>query len=129
MGKGSLEKTINMSYKQKPITRVVSDYYSPKKSAPLKAVNEALMSGAGYASSKFTDLGQPAKEGFDSAMSDAKTSKKAGNKAAKAEERDAANKVITSDGFGDRGNSKPKAIEDIDVYDESDIEFDDLINE
>ena len=114
-----------MAYKQRPITRVVSDYYSPKKSAPLKAVNESLMKGAGYASSKFTDLGQ---EGFDSAMGDAKASKKTASKAAKVEEREAASKVIDGDGFGDRGSAKPVAIEDIEVFDESDLEFDLLTN-
>tara|TARA_R110002049_G_scaffold254896_1_gene430396 strand:- start:10 stop:399 length:390 start_codon:yes stop_codon:yes gene_type:complete len=124
MGRRSLEKTINMAYKQRPITRVVSDYYSPKKPAPLKAVNESLMKGAGYASSKFTDLGQPAKEGFDSAMGDAKQSEKLASKAAKVEEREAASKVIDGDGFGDRDSAKPVAIEDIDVFDESDLEFD-----
>ena len=118
-----------MSYKQRPITRVVSDYYSPKKDAPLKAVNESLMKGAGYASSKFTDLGQPAKEGYDSAMGDAKQSEKLAGKAAKVEEREAAGKVIDGDGFGDRGSSKPVAIEDIEVYDESDLELDLLNNE
>lgn len=117
-----------MAYKQRPITRVVSDYYSPKKDAPLKAVNESLMKGAGYASSKFTDLGQPAKEGYDSAMGDAEASKKTASKAAKVEEREAASKVIDGDGFGDRGSAKPVAIEDIEVFDESDLEFDLLTN-
>ena len=46
-----------------------------------------------------------------------------------AEEQAAASKAITGDGFGNRSGSKPIAIEDIDVYDESDLEFDDLINE
>ena len=41
-----------------------------------------------------------------------------------AEEQTAARKVITGDGFGNRSGSKPIAIEDIDVYDESDLEFD-----
>ena len=41
-----------------------------------------------------------------------------------AEEQTAASKVITGDGFGNRSGSKPIAIEDIDVYDESDLEFD-----
>lgn len=41
-----------------------------------------------------------------------------------AEEQAAASKVITGDGFGNRSVSKPIAIEDIDVYDESDLEFD-----
>ena len=40
------------------------------------------------------------------------------------EEQTAASKVITGDGFGNRSGSKPIAIEDIDVYDESDLEFD-----
>lgn len=39
-------------------------------------------------------------------------------------EQTAARKVITGDGFGNRSGSKPIAIEDIDVYDESDLEFD-----
>jgi len=39
-------------------------------------------------------------------------------------EQAAANKVFTDDGFGNRSGSKPIAIEDIDVYDESDLEFD-----
>jgi len=107
-----------MTYKSTPIT---------KKASTFKA-NAALISGAGYASSKFTDLGQPAKEGYDSAMGDAKQSKKAAEKAAKAEEREAASKVMTSDGFGDRGKAKPVAIKDINVFDESDLEFDELIN-
>ena len=42
----------------------------------------------------------------------------------RAEEKTAASKVITGDGFGNRSGSKPIAIEDIDVYDESDLEFD-----
>jgi len=107
-----------MTYKSTPIT---------KKASTFKA-NAALISGAGYASSKFTDLGQPAKEGYDSATGDAKQSKKAAEKAAKAEEREAASKVMTSDGFGDRGKAKPVAIKDINVFDESDLEFDELIN-
>ena len=41
-----------------------------------------------------------------------------------AEEQTAASKVITGDGFGNRSGSKPIAIEDINVYDESDLEFD-----
>jgi len=41
-----------------------------------------------------------------------------------AEEQTAASKVTTGDGFGNRSGSKPIAIEDIDVYDESDLEFD-----
>ena len=41
-----------------------------------------------------------------------------------AEEQAAASKVITGDGFGNRSGSKPIEIEDIDVYDESDLEFD-----
>ena len=42
----------------------------------------------------------------------------------RAEDKTAASKVITGDGFGNRSGSKPIAIEDIDVYDESDLEFD-----
>ena len=42
----------------------------------------------------------------------------------RAEEKTAASKVITGDGFGNRSGSKPIEIEDIDVYDESDLEFD-----
>lgn len=42
----------------------------------------------------------------------------------RAEDQTAASKVITGDGFGNRSGSKPTAIEDIDVYDESDLEFD-----
>lgn len=111
-----------MAYKATPIT---------KKASTFKA-NAALISGAGYASSKFTDLAGPAKAGFDSATGaydDAEKSKKVAAKAAKAEEREAASKVITSDGFGARGGAKPVLIQDIDVIDESDLEFEDLINE
>ena len=42
----------------------------------------------------------------------------------RAEEKTAASKVITGDGFGNKSGSKPIEIEDIDVYDESDLEFD-----
>jgi hypothetical protein len=44
-----------------------------------------------------------------------------------AEEQAAASKVTTGDGFGNRSGSKPIAIEDIDVYDESDLELDDYL--
>ena len=37
---------------------------------------------------------------------------------------DSTGEVITGDGFGNRSGSKPIAIEDINVYDESDLEFD-----
>jgi|TARA_R110001592_G_scaffold103704_1_gene291990 hypothetical protein len=49
---------------------------------------------------------------------------KANKEYLEAEEQAAASKVITGDGFGNRSGSKPIAIEDIDVYDESDLEFD-----
>ena len=49
---------------------------------------------------------------------------KANKEYLEAEEQAAASKVITGDGFGNRSGSKPIEIEDIDVYDESDLEFD-----
>jgi hypothetical protein len=36
--------------------------------------------------------------------------------------------VKSGDGFGNKKKRKPVKIEDIDVYDESDVEFDDLIS-